>query len=109
MHAARLGAFRWRALAAPHPFDPALEQRALVAAREIRNRDFPERRLLPEVASAEERRRARSEKAGGGREGELSDVGDAGVGTDEQRSRGNEVPELGKIQPMAERLELFVR
>src|SRR3989449_10636011 len=56
MHAARLGAFVDRALAAPHPFDAPLEQCALVAAGEVVNRYFAIRGVPPEFAAATENR-----------------------------------------------------
>src|SRR3954466_16098783 len=52
MHATRVGALGAGALAAAHPFDFALEQRALVAARKVRHRDLAERRFAPEAAAA---------------------------------------------------------
>src|SRR3954462_8368691 len=58
VHAARVGALGAGALAAAHPFDIALEQRCLVAAREGCNRDLPERLLAPEAAAAEQHIRA---------------------------------------------------
>src|SRR6266850_2877673 len=50
MHAARLGTFVDRALAAPHPFDAPLEQYALVAAGEVGHRYFAIWGVPPEIA-----------------------------------------------------------
>src|SRR4051812_33617305 len=76
VHAARVRALGAAALAAAHPCDIALEQRALVAAREVGNRDLSERRLAPEAAAAEQHVGARSVERDGRRLGQLRYVRD---------------------------------
>src|SRR6185503_14168586 len=94
-----------RALAAPHPLDSALEQRVLVAAWEVGNRHLAERRVRPEGTAPEKQARARPVERHGRREGELADVRDTGIRADQRRCTRHEVPELGKVEPVAERLE----
>src|SRR5258708_15051034 len=53
LHAARLGAFVGRALAAPHPADLALEQRDLVAAGAVPDRHAADWRIAPELSRPE--------------------------------------------------------
>src|SRR2546423_11386590 len=79
MHAARLGAFVGRALAAPHPFDAPLEKRTLVAAGEVVNRYLAIRGVAPEFAAAEENRRPGPEQHYARHRDELRQVGDPSV------------------------------
>src|SRR6266850_1720352 len=79
MHAARLGAFVGRALAAPHPFDAPLEKRALVAAGKVWHRYFAIRGVPPEFAAAKENRRPGPEQHNGRNRDELRQVGNPGV------------------------------
>src|SRR2546423_5213797 len=75
MHAARLGAFVDRALAAPHPFDAPLEQYALVAAGKVGHRYVAIWGVPPEIASVKENRRAGPEQHDGRHRDELRQVG----------------------------------
>src|SRR5882762_2456940 len=81
MHAARLGTFVDRALAAPHPFDAPLEQYALVAAGEVGHRYFAIRGVPPEIASVQKNRRAGPKQDDRRRRDELRQVGNPGVQT----------------------------
>src|SRR5205807_4468445 len=81
MHAARLGAFVGRALAAPHPFDAPLEQGALVAAGKVVNRNFAIGGVPPEFAAAKENRRPGPEQHNGRHCDELRQVSNPGVQT----------------------------
>ncbi len=94
VHAARVRTFRESSSAAPHPRDLALEEHALIAAGKRVDGHRAKRRVAPELAGAADHRRSRAEERHRGRSDDTAEVGDAGVGRDQQRGVGEQPPQL---------------
>src|SRR5208283_3769714 len=83
IHAARVRALRRRALAASHPGDLALEERALIATGKRIDADRAIGHAAPEGSRAGERHRPGTEQSHGWRADDAAEVRDTGVRGDQ--------------------------
>src|SRR5206468_12750185 len=92
-----------RAAAALDPRDLAPEEHVLVPARESLAPGGAPGRVAPESSVAADDRRARAEEGDRRCPGDASEVRHAGIGCDQERRMGEEMPELRQVEAARKR------